>query len=84
MDPMFLPDVEQNPAPGGWQDVIDHARSAGMLEYPQIWHLFAFKPDATIHLARFTQAVLREPAPLSPGLRELIAAYTSTRNACPF
>ena len=59
MDPMFLPDVEQNPAPGGWQDVIDQARSAGMLEYPQIWHLFAFKPDATIHLARFTQAVLR-------------------------
>ena len=84
MDPMFLPDVEQNPAPGGWQDVIDSARNAGMLEYPQIWHLFAYQPDATIHLARFTQAVLREPAPLSPALRELIAAYTSTRNDCPF
>jgi AhpD family alkylhydroperoxidase len=28
--------------------------------------------------------VLREPAPLSPGMRELIAAYTSARNDCPF
>jgi hypothetical protein len=84
MDPMFLPDVEQNAKPGGWQVVIEQARSAGMLEYPQIWHLFAYLPDATIHLARFTQAVLRGPAPLTPGLRELIAAYTSTRNDCPF
>ena len=85
MDPMFLPDVEQNAKPGGgWHEVIEQARSAGMLEYPQIWHLFAYLPDATIHLARFTQAVLRGPAPLTPGLRELIAAYTSTRNDCPF
>jgi len=85
MDPMFLPDVEQNAKPGGgWHEVIEQARSAGMLEYPQIWHLFAYLPDATIHLARFTQAMLRGPAPLTPGLRELIAAYTSTRNDCPF
>ena len=52
-------------------------------EYPQIWHLFAYLP-ATEHLARFTQEVIRGPAPLSPGLRELIAAYTSQRNHCPF
>jgi hypothetical protein len=52
-------------------------------DYPQIWHLFSFLP-ATEHLARFTQAVLRGPAPLSPGLRELIAGYTSKRNDCPF
>jgi len=84
MDPMFLPDVEQNSKKSGWQEVIDNARAAGMLEYPQIWHLFAYQPDATIHLARFTQAMLRGPAPLTPGLRELIAAYTSTRNDCPF
>ena len=84
MKPMFLPDCEQNPKPGAWADVIAQARAAGMAEYPQIWHLFAYQPDATIHLARFTQAVLRGPAPLSPGLRELIAAYTSARNDCPF
>ena len=84
MDPMFLPGVETSPNPDSpYTPLIEAARAAGR-EYPQIWHLFAFKPDATIHLARFTQAVLREPAPLSPGLRELIAAYTSTRNACPF
>ena len=47
-------------------------------EYPQIWHLFAYLPSATDHLARFTQEILRGPSPLSPGLRELIAAYTST------
>jgi len=82
--PMFLPDCEQNPKPGAWSDVISQARAAGLEEYPQIWHLFAYQPDATIHLARFTQAVLRGPAPLTSGLRELIAAYTSARNDCPF
>ena len=84
MDPMFLPDVEQKPKPGAWCDVINNVQAAGMGEYPQIWHLFAYHPDATQHLARFTQSVLRDPAPLSPGIRELIAAYTSARNDCPF
>jgi alkylhydroperoxidase family enzyme len=51
---------------------------------PQIWHLFAFKPRATDHLARFTQEIMREPGPISPWIRELIAAFTSARNACPF
>jgi len=45
-------------------------------EYPRIWHMFAFKPDAVTHLARFTPETLRETGPLTPGLRELIAAYT--------
>jgi alkylhydroperoxidase family enzyme len=83
MEPMFLPDVEQNPRAGAWRDSIAQMQGAGA-EYPQIWHLFAYHPEATEHLARFTQAVLRGPAPLSPGLRELIAAYTSARNHCPF
>ncbi|HEX6052074.1 MAG TPA: peroxidase [Gemmatimonadaceae bacterium] len=81
---MFLPDVEQNPKDSGWRDAITQVWSSGAGEYPQIWHLFAYQPNATQHLARFTQEVLRGPAPLSPGLRELIAAYTSARNACPF
>jgi len=46
--------------------------------------LFAFKPDRTEHLAQFTQGVMRGPSPLSPGQRELIAAFTSRRNDCPF
>lgn len=84
MDPMFLPDVEQNPKPGAYADAINQVQMSGMTEYPQIWHLFGYRPDMTQHLARFTQAVLREPSPLSPGIRELIAAYTSARNDCPF
>lgn len=80
---MFLTGVEQNPQPGPYRDLIEAMRARGS-DYPQIWHLFAFLPSATDHLAKFTQEILRGPAPLSPGLRELIAAYTSTRNHCPF
>ena len=84
MDPMFLPEVEANTQPGGYLDAINAMQQSGAAEYPQIWHLFAFKPEATQHLARFTQHVLRGPAPISAGMRELIAAYTSARNDCPF
>ena len=83
MTPMFLPDIEANPQPGPYRSLIEQMQAMGA-EYPQIWHLFAYLPSATQHLARFTQEVLRGPAPLSPGLRELIAAYTSQRNHCPF
>ena len=83
MDPMFLPGVEGNPQPGPYFDSLKAMQKAG-LEYPQIWHLFAFRPQATEHLANFTQEIMRGPAPLSPGLRELIAAFTSYRNDCPF
>jgi hypothetical protein len=58
------------------RDLIERMRAQGQ-EYPQIWHLFAFRQKATEHLARFTQEVLRGPSPLSPGMRELIAAFTS-------
>jgi hypothetical protein len=83
MKPMFLPDVEQNPQPGPYGTLIEQMQAQGA-EYPQIWHLFAYLPRATDHLARFTQEILRGPAPLSAGLREMIAAYTSKRNGCPF
>jgi len=65
MEPMFLPGVEKNPQPGPFADAILNMRAAGP-EYPQIWHMFAFKPEATGHLARFTQEIMREPGPLSP------------------
>jgi alkylhydroperoxidase family enzyme len=83
MEPMFLPGVEKNPQPGPFRDVIRGAQAQGG-EYPQIWHLFAYRPQATQHLARFTQEIMRGPAPISPGMRELIAAFTSHQNDCPF
>jgi len=83
MKPMFLPDVEANPAPGPYADNIKMLQDAGK-EYPQIWHMFAFRPKATEHLAKFTQEIMHGEAPLSAGLRELIAAYTSNQNQCPF
>lgn len=83
MDPMFLPGVEKDPKPGPFADMIRVMQAAGS-EYSQIWHMFAFNPEATQHLAQFTQAILRGPAPLTPGIRELIAAFTSARNHCPF
>ena len=83
MDSMFLPGVEGDAKPGPYREMIDMMRKQGA-EYPQIWHLFAYQPSATTHLARFTQEILRGDAPLSPGMRELIAAYTSKRNHCPF
>jgi hypothetical protein len=83
MKPMFLPGVEANPQPSPFRDHIEAMRARG-LEYPQIWHLFAFRPQATEHLAQFTQEIMRGPAPLSPGMREFIAAFTSCHNDCPF
>jgi hypothetical protein len=80
---MFLPDVENNPRPGPYRDLIGLMHAQGQ-EYPQIWHLFAFRPEAGNHLSRFTQEIMRGEAPLSPGMRELIAAFTSCRNDCPF
>ena len=83
MDSMYLPEVESHEDPGAHGDAIRSLRAGG-LPVPQILHLFAYKPDRTEHLARFTQGVMRGPSPLEPGLRELIAAFTSKRNRCPF
>lgn len=83
MKPMFLPGVEQDPQPSPVTDLIRMAQSAGT-EYPQIWHLFAYRPQVTAHLSEFTQEIMRGEAPLSPGMRELIAAFTSAGNDCPF
>jgi hypothetical protein len=83
MKPMFLPEVEGNALGSPYAALIRGMQESGA-EYPQIWHMFAFLPKATDHLARFTQEIMRGPAPLSPGIRELIAAYTSYRNDCPF
>lgn len=83
MEPMFLESVEQHVGEGPWEDAIGQIRGAG-LPVPQIMHLFNFKTDRTAHLAQFTQGVMRGSSPLPPGMRELIAAFTSRRNDCPF
>lgn len=81
--PMYLPEVEANPQPSPYADLIRVTKAAGR-EYWQIWHLFAFQPKVTSHLASFTEGVMRAPSSVSLGLRELIAAYTSWTNECQF
>jgi len=81
--PTYLPEVEANPKPSPYADLITVTKAAGR-EYWQIWNLFAFRPEVTSHLASFTEGVMRAPAPISSGLRELIAAYTSRANECQF
>lgn len=83
MEPMFLSDVEAKPLAQRFSEAAEKLGSAGA-PIPQIWHLFSFKPEMTNHLAAFTQGVMRGPSPLSAGMRELIAAFTSRRNDCPF
>jgi alkylhydroperoxidase family enzyme len=83
VEPMYLTGVEQHDGEGRYADTIRQLRGLAV-PVPQIMHLFAFKPDRTEHLAEFTHGVMRGPSPLAPGLRELIAAFTSRRNACPF
>lgn len=83
MEEMLLKDVEQHRGDDNYSRAIEMMRQRGP-EYPQILHLFSYKIDATVHLERFTQEIMREAAPLTPGIRELIAAYTSHLNQCPF
>jgi hypothetical protein len=83
MHPMFLEEIEHAPPQGAYGQRLDGLRRVGAV-VPQIMHLFAYKPSATDFLAQYTHQVLRGPSPLSPGQRELIAAFTSKRNDCPF
>ncbi|MGC2659920.1 MAG: peroxidase [Bryobacteraceae bacterium] len=83
MEPMFLKDVEQHKGDDNYTRAIEMMKRMGP-EYPQILHMFSFKIKATAHLEKFTQEMMREDAPLSPGTRELIAAFTSNLNHCPF
>ena len=80
---MFLPEVENAEPAGLRAGTVRRLRAAG-LPVPGILHLLCYKPDRTDALSRFTQAALRGPSPLSAGLRELIAAFTSRRNECRF
>jgi uncharacterized peroxidase-related enzyme len=83
VDSLFLPDVENNPQPSPYADLINAAKTSGS-EYWRIWNLLAFRPKAAQHLARFSHEIMHEDAPISSAMRELIAAYTSSLNRCEF
>lgn len=51
---------------------------------PGITAAFAFRPDTAVHLRALAETALRGPSTLTPGERELLAAYVSHRNACVF
>ena len=82
---LYLPGVEAavNHEPGPYRELIAEARSRDA-EYSKIWDLFAFRNEVTVHLARFSHGVMRQPASITPAMRELIAAYTSYQNECGF
>ena len=81
--PMFLLDVQNNPQPSPYFDLIAAAKSSGS-EYWRIWNLLAFRPKAADYLARLSHEIMFEEAPIGTALRELIAAYTSSLNGCEF
>jgi alkylhydroperoxidase family enzyme len=83
MEPMFLRDIERKAKATSAGEQMAAMEAQG-IPVPQIRYLFTYKPELTDHLANFTQELLRGPSPLSPGLRELIAAFTSRRNDCLF
>lgn len=80
---MFLADVENNPQPGSYCDLIVSAKSSGA-EYWRIWNLLAFRPKIADQLVRLSHEIMHEEAPISVALRELIATYTSALNRCEF
>ena len=51
---------------------------------PGIRSLVMFRPDTGKHLYDLAHVLLREPSPLTPAERELIAAYVSAGNNCMF
>ena len=63
--------------------MIDGARGRGE-EYSKSGICLRFENRFTVHLASFSEGVLRSPASISSALRELIAAFTSYQNECGF
>jgi AhpD family alkylhydroperoxidase len=80
---MFLKEIEAQPPEGIMKLAFAKMNASGQ-GIPEILHLFRFKKRGTDHLVRFTEEVMRGPSPLSPGLRELIGAFVSSRNQCHF
>jgi uncharacterized peroxidase-related enzyme len=53
-------------------------------QFPGISGLKQFRPETAKPLTELAEVLLRGPHPLSPGERELIAAYVSGLNECRF
>ncbi|MEV6692827.1 carboxymuconolactone decarboxylase family protein [Micromonospora sp. NPDC051196] len=53
-------------------------------EFPGIRGPLRFRPETGGPLLELVEVLLRRPHPLSPGERELIAAYVSGRNECTY
>ena len=51
---------------------------------PGIMSLFTYRPETAKPLCDLAEVLLRGPSSLSPGERELIAAYVSKLNDCDF
>ena len=83
MQTIYLTDVEKTAKTGPLGGQFAAMEAQG-IPVPQILYLFAYKPRMTEYLSRFTQELMRGPSPLTPGQRELIAAFTSSRNHCLF
>ena len=52
--------------------------------FPGISAGFAFRPETAKHLRALAHELLHEPSSLTPGERELIATYVSSRNCTTF
>ena len=61
---------------------IDLGPEAGRL--PGIAGLMAYRPETAAPLSALAETLLRAPSSLSPGERELIAAYVSGLNECTY
>jgi len=81
--PLFLAEVERNPKPSPYKDLLEAAKGSGGDSW-QIWNLLAFDPELAHHLAAMSHVIMHKVSPISTGLRELIAAYTSSLNRCEF
>jgi uncharacterized peroxidase-related enzyme len=51
---------------------------------PGIRSLAIYRPETGKHLYQLAQVLLRDPSPLTPAERELIAAHVSAKNNCTF
>jgi uncharacterized peroxidase-related enzyme len=52
--------------------------------FPGIGGLFAYRPETARPLRELAQQLLRGASSLSPGERELIATFVSSKNACRY
>lgn len=83
---MYLKDVEEfepSEEAGRYGRAVTGAQRADV-PFPQIYHLFAYRPRAAHALGRFMQETMRNVRAITPGQAELIAAFTSARNDCGF